>query len=86
MMGHTQSSKLTRGKAIAFMMCLAIAVGAVALMASCSGSGGSNGGSNAGSSASSAASADANKGTIVFTTTLTKPEDQVTYELKGTKI
>ena len=65
-MGHTQSSKLTRGKAIAFMMCLAIAVGAVALMASCSGSGGSNGGSNAGSSASSAASADANTDTAVL--------------------
>ena len=29
---------------------------------------------------------DSNKDTIVFTATLTKSEDQVTYELKGTKI
>ena len=72
MMKRMQSSKCTKGKILALMMCLALTVGAAMLMASCSGNAGSSGGSSSAAPSESSAAAEEE---VTDTATLAKPTE-----------
>ena len=71
-MKRMQSSKCTKGKILALMMCLALTVGAAMLMASCSGNAGSSGGSSSAAPSESSAAAEEE---VTDTATLAKPTE-----------